>query len=40
MSFHKVIDKRNHEVNAVLGCRAPSLFETPDRLVCAMLEKA
>ena len=37
MSFHKVIDKHNHEVNAVLGCRAPSLFETPDRLVCAML---
>ena len=37
MSFHKVIDKRNHEVNAVLGCKAPSLFQMPDRLVCAFL---
>ena len=37
MPFHKVIDKRHHEVNAVLGCRAPSLFEMPERLVCAML---
>ena len=37
MSFHKVIDKRHHEVNAVLGCKAPSLYEMPDRLVCAML---
>ena len=37
MPFHKVIDKRHHEVNAVLGCLAPSLFEMPDRLVCAML---
>ena len=37
MSFHKVIDKRHHEVNAVLGCKAPSLYETPGRLECAML---
>lgn len=37
MSFHKVIDKRHHEVNAVLGCKAPSLYEMPDRLICAML---
>ncbi|MBQ9702296.1 MAG: insulinase family protein, partial [Bacteroidales bacterium] len=37
MPFHKVIDKRHHEVNAVLGCKAPSLFEMPERLVCAML---
>ena len=37
MSFHKVIDKHHHEVNAVIGCKAPSLYETPDRLVCAML---
>ena len=37
MSFHKVIDKRHHEVNAVVGCKAPSLYEMPDRLVCAML---
>jgi predicted Zn-dependent peptidase len=35
--FHKVIDKRHHEVNAVIGCRAPSLYEMPERLVCAML---
>ncbi len=37
MSFHKVIDKRHHEVNAVIGNRAPSLYEMPDRLVAAML---
>ena len=37
MSFHKVVDKRHHEVNAVIGCKAPSLYEMPDRLVCAML---
>lgn len=35
--FHKVTDKRHHEANAVIGCRAPSLYEMPDRLVCAML---
>ena len=35
--FDKTIEKHNHEVNAVLGCLAPSLYETPDRLVCAML---
>ena len=35
--FHKTVDKRHHEVNAVLGCRAPSLYEMPDRLVAAML---
>ena len=37
MSFHKVIDKHNHEVNAVIGGKAPSLYEMPDRLVAAML---
>lgn len=37
MSFHKVIDKHNHEVNAVIGGHAPSLYEMPDRLVAAML---
>lgn len=37
MSFHKTIDKRHHEVNAVIGGKAPSLYQTPDRLVCAML---
>lgn len=35
--FHKVIDKRNHEVNAVIGGYAPSLYEMPDRMVAAML---
>jgi predicted Zn-dependent peptidase len=35
--FRKVVDKRHHEVNAVIGCTAPSLYEMPDRLVCAML---
>lgn len=37
MSFHKVIDKHNHEVNAVIGGLAPSLYEMPDRLIAAML---
>ena len=37
MSFQKVIDKHNHEMNAVIGGRAPSLYEMPDRLVAAML---
>ncbi|MBO4625374.1 MAG: insulinase family protein [Bacteroidales bacterium] len=36
-SFQKTVDKRHHEVNAVIGCLAPSLYEMPDRLVCAML---
>ena len=35
--FHKVIDKRHHEVNAVMGCVAPSLFQMPERLVASML---
>lgn len=35
--FHKVVDKRNHEVNAVMGGKAPSLHQMPDRLVAAML---
>ena len=36
-AFHKVIDKRHHEANAVVGGLAPSLYEMPDRLVAAML---
>ena len=36
-AFNKVVDKRHHEANAVVGGRAPSLYEMPDRLVCAML---
>ena len=35
--FTKVVDKRNHEVNAVIGSTAPSLYQMPDRLVAAML---
>ena len=35
--FHKVVDKRHHEVNAVVGSRAPGLHEMPARLVAAML---
>ena len=35
--FNKVIDKHNHEVNAVIGGLAPSLYEMPDRLIAAML---
>ena len=35
--FNKTVDKHNHEVNAVIGSTAPSLYETPDRLVAAML---
>lgn len=35
--FDKVVDKRHHEVNAVIGAYAPSLYEMPDRLTAAML---
>ena len=35
--FHSVIDKHHHEVNAVIGGYAPSLYEMPERLVAAML---
>lgn len=35
--FHQVVDKRHHEVNAVIGGLAPSLHQMPDRLVAAML---
>ncbi len=35
--FTQVIDKHHHEVNAVIGGYAPSLYEMPDRLVAAML---
>ena len=36
-TFHKVIDKHNHEVNAVMGGFAPGLHQMPDRLIAAML---
>ena len=35
--FHVTLDKRHHEVNAIMGCKAPSLYDMPERLVCAML---
>ena len=35
--FHQVVDKRNHEANAVVGGYGPSLYEMPDRMVAAML---
>ena len=35
--FHQVVDKRNHEVNAVVGGYGPSLYEMPERMVAAML---
>ena len=35
--FHKVVDKRNHEVNAVVGGYGPSLYQMPERMVAAML---
>ena len=35
--FDKTVDKRNHEVNAVIGNRAPSLYEDKDRITAAVL---
>ena len=35
--FSKTVDKRNHEVNAVIGNRAPSLYEPADRITAAVL---
>ena len=36
-SFSKTVDKRNHEVNAVIGGRAPSLYESEERITAAVL---
>ncbi len=35
--FSKTVDKRNHEVNAVIGNRAPSLYDPEDRITAAVL---
>ena len=35
--FDKTVEKHNHEVNAVLGCTAPSLYEEKDRLTAILL---
>ena len=36
-AFDKTVDKRNHEVNAVIGNRAPSLYDSEDRITAAVL---
>jgi predicted Zn-dependent peptidase len=36
-SFDKTIDRRNHEVNAVIGGTAPSLYEEKDRIAAVLL---
>ena len=35
--FDRTIDKRNHEVNAVIGGAAPSLYEEKDRIAAVLL---
>ena len=37
LPFSKTVDKRHHEVNAVLGSRAPSLYDSEDRITAALL---
>ena len=37
LSFDKTVDKRHHEVNAVIGGRAPSLYDSEDRITAALL---
>ena len=36
-AFDKTVDKRSHEVNAVIGSRAPSLYEQEDRITASVL---
>ena len=35
--FDRTVDKRNHEVNAVIGGTAPSLYEEKDRITAILL---
>lgn len=35
--FYKTVDKRNHEVNAVIGGSAPSLYGEQDRIAAVLL---
>lgn len=35
--FDKTVDKRNHEVNAVIGGLAPSLYDRQDRITAVLL---
>ena len=37
LPFSKTVDKRHHEVNAVIGSRAPSLYDEKDRITAALL---
>ena len=37
LPFSKTVDKRHHEVNAVVGNRAPSLYEQEERITAAVL---
>ena len=36
-AFDKTVDKRHHEVNAVIGSRAPSLYDHEGRITAALL---
>ena len=36
-AFDKTVDKRHHEVNAVIGSRGPSLYDEEDRITAALL---
>ena len=37
LPFRKTLDKRHHEVNAVLGGHGPSLYDEKDRITAALL---
>ena len=37
LPFDKTVDKRHHEVNAVIGSRGPSLYDHEDRITAALL---
>ena len=37
MQFDKTIDKHNHEVNAVIGAVAPSLYDERERIAAVLL---
>ena len=37
LPFDKTVDKRHHEVNAVIGNQAPSLYDSEDRITAALL---
>ena len=37
LPFDKTVDKRHHEVNAVIGSRGPSLYDEEERITAALL---